>query len=306
MSDSSDSSEVFERPCDGPQPCVTQAEAVDDSSDDSSTDELVLGNDDRTTFSVNPVFSPSPPPVKEVAVAGSKKAGAIRWPHLKSLLRNYTKDVKTLLDQVTECECVNQPLASNANPKGNKWARLHLVMYGGDSNNTRGAFSFSELPKIPDACKLKKKVAEIWKYVTTLSPEDEGLFDSDIVKSCKQQLSAYDENCKRVNDTTDADRKMEALRTQMTAYERQQGALPPGAKGTQGAGRIEHSTNTRLGQPATYAWRNAASSDRPPARAASVTSSTNTVYLNNEPASCTRDPNDRNHRQILYQIDVCE
>ena len=116
-----------------------------------------------------------------------------------------------LLDQVSECECVKQPLASNANPKGNEWARLHLVMYGDDSNNTRGAFSSSELPKIHDACKLKKKVAEIWKYVTSLSLEDAELMDPDILKLCKQQLAAYNDHCVRVNDTTEADRKMEAF-----------------------------------------------------------------------------------------------
>ena len=46
----------------------------------------------------------------------------------------------------------------------------------------------------------------------------------------------------------------------MVGYERQQVALPAGAKGTKGAGRSEHSTNTRLGEPATYAWTNASSS----------------------------------------------
>ena len=86
--------------------------------------------------------------------------------------------------------------------------------------------------------------------------EEEELIDTETVKLCKQQLKAYNENCARVNDTTDADRKMEALKASMVQYERQQGALPPGAKGVPGAGRIEHSTNTRLGQPASFAWSN--------------------------------------------------
>ena len=172
---------------------------------------------------------------KDVNVTVSRSS--VRWPHLKSLFPGYNKDIKTLLDQVTECDCVNQPLAANSNPKGNKWARLYMVMYGGGTFG-RGAFAYSELPRIGDACKLKKKVGEIWKYIVGLNDEDAALVDNVIVETCKRQLQAYESNCAKVNDTTESERKMEASKAQMVGYERQQGAIPPGAKGVPGCGQI--------------------------------------------------------------------
>ena len=133
---------------------------VDDSDSDSSEERACDGQQPPGTPNKDALYAR----VAENAakVAKEQQKAAVRWPHLKSLFPTYSHDtIKTLLDHVTQCDCVNQPLASNANPKGNKWARLHLVMYGGGGTNTRGAFSFSDLPKIQDACKLKKKVAEI-------------------------------------------------------------------------------------------------------------------------------------------------
>jgi hypothetical protein len=43
----------------------------------------------------------------------------------------------------------------------------------------------------------------------------------------------------------------------MHVYQQEKGGLPPGAKGLEGGGQREHSTNLMVKQPSTYAWANA-------------------------------------------------
>ena len=54
----------------------------------------------------------------------------------------YNSDIKVLLTQVAECECVKQPTAVNTYGKGNKWAKLHENLYGGGDSCERGAMAF--------------------------------------------------------------------------------------------------------------------------------------------------------------------
>jgi hypothetical protein len=48
----------------------------------------------------------------------------------------------------------------------------------------------------------------------------------------------------------------ELIQSQMQTFQSSLGSLPPGAKGTVGAGRGEHSTNLKTNQPASYSYAN--------------------------------------------------
>ena len=178
------------------------------------------------------------------------------WPHMSSLFPMYTADMRALLKAVDDTGCVKQPKAANVNPKGNKWAELYRVCYGGSPGSGRGALAFSELPIVENAVKLKRKVVQLWNHVNHFDNKKEKKITDDIVKACKNQLEQYDANCAQVNNTTEQQRRNEELQAKMLEYETGQGAIPPGAKGVKGAGRVEHSTNLRIGQPATYHWAN--------------------------------------------------
>jgi hypothetical protein len=74
---------------------------------------------------------------------------------------------------------------------------------------------------------------------------------------CQIQLRQYSIACE--TETSDRQKSKDAdalLQEQMSDFQRGIGAKPPGAVGRKGGGRGEHSTNTRLGQPATFQFAN--------------------------------------------------
>ena len=179
-----------------------------------------------------------------------------RWPQYPKLIKKHPELVLKVLKCVDDCNATSEPQADNKdNVKGNKWAKLFDVCYGGN----RGLLS-PYLAKPANASRLKVCIAEVWKHCVK-ARENEDVFvdvDTEVIEiGCRQQ----DEYNKCVNDKKISSAKSKERTAQqqkeMLAYERQLGAIPPGAKGRQGAGRSDHSTNLGLGKPATYAYANA-------------------------------------------------
>jgi hypothetical protein len=72
----------------------------------------------------------------------------------------------------------------------------------------------------------------------------------------RQEIEYEDAKAKEKAAIDKAKNKDELVQKQMRSFELGRGALPPGAKGTVGAGRREHSTNLHTNQPATYSFAN--------------------------------------------------
>ena len=122
------------------------------SDDDSSLEALGLTN----SPTMNQPEDYVPLHEREASLAekvNSKKNSTRtpRWPQLGSLFPSHEKDIRVLLTQVQECECVKQPNASNVNPKGNRWVRLYMNCYGGTSDGSRGALANTALVYLSDA-----------------------------------------------------------------------------------------------------------------------------------------------------------
>jgi hypothetical protein len=131
------------------------------------------------------------------------------------------------------------------------------VCFGGN----RGSLS-GRLPPVDKATILKKKVMDIWKWIETNSTTDNTL-SQDLVQLGVRQFEEYKKMDAEVEASKDKlKKKHETLRASMVSYERQKGALPPGAKETD-AGRANHSTNCAVGQPASFAYVHTESNGQP-------------------------------------------
>ena len=187
-----------------------------------------------------------------------------RWPQSSTLMRDYEDIIFHLLRTVDECEVVYEVNASDAgNVKGNKWVKLQDVVFGGREDGTRGLIT--SFPAIVLPSKLKKKVMQIWQFgckADKVSPEMHVI--------CQRQLKEYEDNKKKVSDENKASKEQyAAMVEEMRAYETEKGALPPGATATlppgakppDGGGRINHSTNLQIRQPAGFGYANITTAD---------------------------------------------
>lgn len=219
----SNSSDDYERPCDGMIP---------------------------PPFVMNPPIAGhylQPEPVAEMA----------RWPQMTTLIRHHDDAVRKILNACDECEVVGEVAASDSgNVKGNKWVRLHDVVFGGRDDSSRGLIP--QFPVIPLPSKFKKKVVSIWKFGL-----DKDKVPVDIHRYCMRQHKAHQETCKKQLDSNKAAKEKYAeLAGKMIDYEKSVGALPPGAKvppppgarPPDGGGRMNHSTNLQSRQPAGYGF----------------------------------------------------
>ena len=77
-----------------------------------------------------------PPPVQEMA----------RWPQMTTLVRQYPEEeVLKILRACDECGVAMEVAASDSgNVKGNKWVKLHDVVFGGRDDSSRGL-----IPRLP-------------------------------------------------------------------------------------------------------------------------------------------------------------
>lgn len=186
-----------------------------------------------------------------VVLATDKILSKTQWPHMKVLCRDHKDVVRLILKAVDECKCTSELNANNSdNAKGNKWVKLYDVCFGGGSEG-RGLLG-GHLPQMPSPSKLKLKVMAIWEYLKKASS-----VGSELYELALRQEMEY-EKCKAEDKaTTDKQKANDAeLQAKMRTYEGGLGALPPGAIGINGGGRIQHSTNLKTNEPAAYSWSN--------------------------------------------------
>ena len=111
------------------------------------------------------------------------------------------------------------------------------------------------------ATQLKKKVFDACNYCI----KNEALVSADLFEKSKRQLTEHETTLKEdVANKEKNKASQEKLQQQMKDYQRGMGAIPLGARGTVGGGRLQHSTNTCLGQLATFLHAFNACSGLPP------------------------------------------
>jgi hypothetical protein len=135
---------------------------------------------------------------------------------------------------------------------------------------------------LASATKLKQKIIVIWAYLKKESTNDYIKIDMDLVQTALRQEMEYEQSKAKEKAAADKQKhNMEVLQAQMQTYESSVGGLPPGAKGTVGAGRRQHSTNLKTNQPASYSYVNLTTGPEdnakitpPPSKKAKVSSTT--------------------------------
>jgi hypothetical protein len=208
------------------------------------------------------------------------------WPHMRGLV--LLPVLMTFLNAVDECRCTSElAAANNDNVKGNKWTRLHDVCHGGskesndDGSSPRGLLS-GKLPAIKNASGLKHKTQEIWRYVSKECLKPGHKVPIEVVGMCIKQIQQYERTKADDKDATKKAKDVAAkLKSDMEEFQAGVGALPPGAKGIEGAGRREHSTNLQVDEPAVFAWANSSKAKvKPPpgARARSPTPTASSAH----------------------------
>ena len=165
-----------------------------------------------------------PPPVQELA----------RWPQMTTLIRYHEDAVLKILNACDECGVVTEVAASDSgNVKGNKWVKLHDVVFGGRDDSSRGLIP--QFPVIPLPSKFKKKVVAIWQFGS-----DPDKVPAPIHRICARQLKAHQDTVKEQAETNRAAKeKYAVLSGKMKEYEDSVGALPPGARVATTASRIQ-------------------------------------------------------------------
>lgn len=179
--------------------------------------------------------------------------GGKYWPQMRILCTQHKTVALKILKAVDECKCTSELNANNSdNPKGNAWNRLYDHCFGGGTTG-RGLLA-GWLPVLPTASKLKLKVVDIWSY----AKKESANVDNELVLTALRQEKEYEKV--KADEKVAADKHKvdnEVLQEKMRTYEAGRGALPPGAKGTVGGGRRQHSTNLKTNQPSSYAYANA-------------------------------------------------
>jgi hypothetical protein len=215
-----------------------------------------------------------------VVVAATKRGK--NWPHMKFLCTDHKEVVAKIFRAVDECKCTTELNAKDGDyPKGNNWNRLYDHCFGGGSTG-RGLLA-GHLPTMPSATKLKQKIMDIWAYLKKESTKEYVMVDMDLVQTALRQEMEYEESKSKEKVAADkVKHNMEVLQEEMRTFEASLGFLPPGAKGTVGGGRRQHSTNLKTHEPAAYAYANLTTGPEdnnakitpPPSKKAKVSSTT--------------------------------
>jgi hypothetical protein len=188
------------------------------------------------------------PPLSNQVV---KKKTMTRWPQMTSLMKDdfYARQILRMLQGCYEADCITTPNAKDGpDIKGNAWIKYHYLCFGGGEPE-RGLVK--EFPVIDKPTVLKQKVIQIWKYCIAneaMVPKD--LFDISQVQYGLYSNAVKAEKEAKLNEVV-ANNK---LKDDMEGFEGDSGAIPPGAKGKDGAGCTQHSTNLMLGDPASYLY----------------------------------------------------
>lgn len=227
-----------------------------------------------------------PEPVQELA----------RWPQMTTLIRYHEDAVLKILHACDECAVMSEVAASDSgNLKGNKWVKVHDVVFGGRDDSSRGLIP--QFPVIPLPSKFKKKVVAIWQFGS-----DPDKVPASIHRICVRQLKAHKDTVKEQAETNKAAKEKYAILSgQMREYEDSVGALPagarvpppPGSRPEDGGGRLNHSTNLVSRQPAAFGYVHQQSSKQqqpkaPTTPAASSSSNSVTTPANSTRVSSTR------------------
>ena len=148
-----------------------------------------------------------------------------RWPQMTTLVRWHEDAVLKILRACDECDVVHEAAASDSgNVKGNKWVKLHDVVFGGRDDGTRGLIP--QFPIIPLPSKFKKKIVTLWTFGS--NPDK---VPAEIHGYCSRQLRAHKETVKEQAESHKAAKeKYEKLSGQMREYEESVGAMPAGAR----------------------------------------------------------------------------
>jgi hypothetical protein len=156
--------------------------------------------------------------------------------------------VLKLFYALDEARAPQSIMAKDKDVKGNGWARALDILFCEDRGTLAGY-----VPKIDKPTQLKKRVIELWKWIKNNQSHPQ--LDPDVSKHALKQLKCHE---KAVTDNASAVATAKetnaVLDQQMVNYERGKGALPPGAKGEQGKGRVQHSTNLNIGNPAMFSF----------------------------------------------------
>jgi hypothetical protein len=189
-----------------------------------------------------------------VVVAANKRGK--NWPHMKFLCTEHKEILAKIFRAVDECKCTTELNAKDGDyPKGNNWNRLYDHFFGGGSVG-RGLLA-GHLPPLASATKLKLKIMDIWAYLKKESTNDYIKVDMDLVQTALRQEMEYEQSKAKEKAAADKQKHtMEVLQEKMQTYESSLGGLPPGANGTVGGGRQQHSTNLKTNEPAAYAYAN--------------------------------------------------
>jgi hypothetical protein len=187
----------------------------------------------------------------------SNDCNKARWPPVTALVKNvvHLEFVKAIIMAVDDCGCQHSTQAKDkVEPKANRWMKLVDVCYGGMAQG-RGKLARFGFKPITKATDMKKKVLSIWREAVK---QPDGTVDKNMKQMCEIQLQQYTNACEK--EVADRNKGKEAdlkLQREMADYQRGKGAKPPGAVGIKGGGRVQHSTNTRLGEPASFQFANA-------------------------------------------------
>ena len=180
------------------------------------------------------------------------------WPHMAKLVS--MPILIHLLRAVDDMDCTKELNASNAdNPKGNKWSRLYDHCFGGvldvqDNEAPRGLLG-GHLSVLLSSSKLKVKIQKVWEYVAKTTKDDKHKVPNEVVIMCTRQMAEYEGAKKAEKDASTKQKALDAeLQEKMAVYQKNVGAIPPAARGIEGGGRRQHSTNLNIEEPASTAY----------------------------------------------------
>jgi hypothetical protein len=94
---------------------------------------------------------------------------------------------------------------------------------------------------------------DIYKWIR--SNKDHGDLDYTVVTMGLEQYERHEAAIEKNANAVITEKENSArLEKEMTTFERGVGALPPGANGEAGRGRVGHSTNLSVGNPASFGY----------------------------------------------------
>jgi hypothetical protein len=189
-----------------------------------------------------------------------------------------------------------------AKPKANAWARLHDLCFGGGQQG-RGCLSSFGIAPVNKPTQLKAKVLAIWEECHKC----QCILVADITNivwcQCKEYQDARDDDEKNRKKGKQDQTKLQA---EMKTYQRGLGALPPGAKGTQGRGHMKHSTNTHFAEPASFAYANTENKEKTPLKKTATAESIVSSLTNSGSTTKTSRKSYGSRNSTVVHVDALE